>query len=188
MLRLIRIAASWPQPDRLYFSGHCRMLLGESEMNRSVVALASMAVKCAAVSRWACRKRRRKNSPCMRQDALVMAGMKDMLRLLAYCERYALIFLRAETTCSSPSGSWGWVRRPLWWVAKCILSVSWSPLLSSPRPPLHNSVCYLVREDLPWQGRPPVTEGALPRNGLLLAFPSLSCDSMGLLFPSLIIE
>ena len=27
-----------------------------------------MAVKCAVVSRWACKKRRRKNSPCLRED------------------------------------------------------------------------------------------------------------------------
>ena len=37
-----------------------------------------VAVKCAWVSRWACRKRRRKNSPCMRVDVLVMAGIKEM--------------------------------------------------------------------------------------------------------------
>jgi len=37
-----------------------------------------MEVKCAAVSRWACRKRRHRNSPCMREDVLVMAGMKDV--------------------------------------------------------------------------------------------------------------
>ena len=48
----------------------------------------------------ACRKRRRKNSPCTREDVLVMAGMKHMLRLLAYCERQALIFLRA-TMCAT---------------------------------------------------------------------------------------
>jgi hypothetical protein len=36
------------------------------------------AVKCASVSRWACRKRRRKNSPCMRVDVLMMAGRKEI--------------------------------------------------------------------------------------------------------------
>jgi hypothetical protein len=35
-----------------------------------------VAVKCASVSWWACGKRRRKNSPCMRVDVLVMAGRK----------------------------------------------------------------------------------------------------------------
>ena len=29
-------------------------------------------VKCASVSRWACRKRRRKNSPCMQLDVLMI--------------------------------------------------------------------------------------------------------------------
>ena len=38
-----------------------------------------MAVRCASVSRWACRKRRRENSPCMRVDALVMAGENNVL-------------------------------------------------------------------------------------------------------------
>ena len=33
-----------------------------------------VAVKCASVFRWACRKRRRKNSPCMRVEVLTMAG------------------------------------------------------------------------------------------------------------------
>jgi len=36
------------------------------------------AVKCASVSRWACRKRRRKNSPCMQVDVLMMAGRKEI--------------------------------------------------------------------------------------------------------------
>ena len=43
-----------------------------------------MPVKCAVVSRWACRKRRRRNSLCIREDVLVTAGMKVMLRLLAH--------------------------------------------------------------------------------------------------------
>ena len=50
-----------------------------------------MAVKCAVVSRWACRKRRRRNSPCIREDVLVMAGMKIImmfkLRSLALSDR-----------------------------------------------------------------------------------------------------
>ena len=83
---------------------------GESDVSRSVVTL--VAVKCAVVSprlsRWACRKRRRRNSPCIREDVLVMAGMKVMLPLLAYCSRYVFIFLRAAT-CSGASRSWGWV-------------------------------------------------------------------------------
>jgi hypothetical protein len=36
------------------------------------------AVKCASVFRCACRKRRRKNSPCMRVDVLMMSGRKEM--------------------------------------------------------------------------------------------------------------
>ena len=36
------------------------------------------AVQCASVSRWACRKRRRKNSPCMRVLVLTMARRKEM--------------------------------------------------------------------------------------------------------------
>jgi hypothetical protein len=36
------------------------------------------AVKCASVSRWACRKRRHKNSPCMRVDVDTMTGRKEM--------------------------------------------------------------------------------------------------------------
>ena len=36
------------------------------------------AVKCASVSRWACRKRRCKNLPCMRVDVDTMAGRKEM--------------------------------------------------------------------------------------------------------------
>ena len=45
-----------------------------------------MAVKCAVVSRRACRKRRRRNSPCMREDVtmvLVMAGMKVLMMFAA---------------------------------------------------------------------------------------------------------
>jgi hypothetical protein len=37
-----------------------------------------VALKCASVSRWACRKRRLKNSPCMRVEVLTMAGRKEM--------------------------------------------------------------------------------------------------------------
>jgi hypothetical protein len=36
------------------------------------------AVKCVSVSRWACRKSRRKNSQCMRVLVLTMAGRKEM--------------------------------------------------------------------------------------------------------------
>ena len=46
-----------------------------------------VAVKCASVFRWACRKRRRKNSPCMRVEVLTMAGRKkysDCQRIVAY--------------------------------------------------------------------------------------------------------
>ena len=42
-----------------------------------------VAWKCAVVSRWACRKRRRKNSPCMREDVVIMAGRKEMFWLSA---------------------------------------------------------------------------------------------------------
>jgi hypothetical protein len=35
-------------------------------------------MKCAVVSRWACRKRRRKNSPCMREEVVIMEGRKEM--------------------------------------------------------------------------------------------------------------
>ena len=37
-----------------------------------------VAVKCASVSRWACRKSRHKNSPCMRVLVLTMAGRREM--------------------------------------------------------------------------------------------------------------
>ena len=37
-----------------------------------------VALKCASVSRWACRKRRSKNSPCMRVEVVTMAGRKEM--------------------------------------------------------------------------------------------------------------
>jgi hypothetical protein len=39
------------------------------------------AVKCASVSRWACRKRRRKNSPCMRLDVLMLIGDPNLSSL-----------------------------------------------------------------------------------------------------------
>jgi hypothetical protein len=35
-----------------------------------------VAMKCASVSRCACRKRRRRNSPCMRVEVLTIAGRK----------------------------------------------------------------------------------------------------------------
>jgi hypothetical protein len=37
-----------------------------------------VAMKCASVSRCACRKRRRRNSPCMRVEVLTIAGRKEM--------------------------------------------------------------------------------------------------------------
>ena len=44
-------------------------------------------MKCASVSRWACRKRRRKNSPCMRVDVLVMASIDIDLALRSNKQR-----------------------------------------------------------------------------------------------------
>ena len=70
---------------------------------------------CAVVSRrWACRKRRRKNSPSIREAVLVMTGMKVMLRLFAYYSRHVLILLRAAT-CSGASRSWGCISKLFWW-------------------------------------------------------------------------
>ena len=43
-----------------------------------------IAVKYASVSRWACKKRRHRNSPCMRVDVLMIAGKNVMFWLLTY--------------------------------------------------------------------------------------------------------
>jgi len=60
----------------------CCMFITVGPMNKCVVVLACRWLKCAVVSRWACRKRRRRNSPCIRrEDVLMMAGMKVLLRL-----------------------------------------------------------------------------------------------------------
>ena len=38
-----------------------------------------------------CRERRRKNSPCMREEVVIMAGRKELFCLSACCCRYLLI-------------------------------------------------------------------------------------------------
>ena len=37
-----------------------------------------LTVKCAVLSRWACKNKRRRKSPCMRVDVLVIAGKRLM--------------------------------------------------------------------------------------------------------------
>jgi hypothetical protein len=79
-LRLILNAAALTaaSPTLLF-----RPLYNAARLNRSASELLVCddilsAVKCASVSRWACRKRRRKNSPCMRVEVLTIAGRKEM--------------------------------------------------------------------------------------------------------------
>ncbi len=60
-----------------------RPLKNAARLNRSASELLvcddiPAAVMCASVSRWACRKRRRKNSPCMRVEVLTIAGRNEM--------------------------------------------------------------------------------------------------------------
>jgi hypothetical protein len=55
----------------------CRVFEPE-RINRFGCDDSPVAMKCAVVSRWACRKRRLKNSPCMREEVVIMAGRKEM--------------------------------------------------------------------------------------------------------------
>ena len=80
-LRLILNAAALTaaSPTLLF-----RPLYNAARLNRSASELLVCddilsAVKCASVSRWACRKRRRKNSPCMRADVLMKAEKRNVL-------------------------------------------------------------------------------------------------------------
>jgi hypothetical protein len=79
-LRLIRnaaaLAAASPTLHFNHWKNAARLKRNESDWlhcNGTPVA-----VKCASVSRWACRKRRCRNSPCMRVEVLRMAGRKEM--------------------------------------------------------------------------------------------------------------
>jgi len=81
--------ATMPQPWTLRLTLNAAALaatsptLNAARLNRSASELLvcddiPAAVKCASVSQWACRKRRRKNSPCMRVEVLTIAGRKEM--------------------------------------------------------------------------------------------------------------
>ena len=81
MLRLIRNAAALAAASpTLLFSDW----KNAARLNRNALSDwwfcdgSPVALTCAAVSLWACRKRRRKNSPCMREEVLTMAGRKEM--------------------------------------------------------------------------------------------------------------
>jgi hypothetical protein len=79
-LRLIRNAAALAaaSPTLLFSDWKNATRLKRKESDWLRCDGTPVAVKCASVSRWACRKRRCKNSPCMRVDVLVMAGRKEM--------------------------------------------------------------------------------------------------------------
>ena len=63
-----------------------------------------MAVKCAVVSRWTCRKRRRRNSPCIREDLWCLTHLGSK----APCIREDL-WCRMRTRCpTNPSGDLVW--------------------------------------------------------------------------------
>ena len=81
-LMLIRNAAAFAaaSPTLLFsnWKNAARLKRNESDwLRRDGIPV---AVKCASVSRWACRtvEKEEANSPCMRVDVLVMAGRKEM--------------------------------------------------------------------------------------------------------------
>ena len=85
-LRLIRNAAALAavSPTLLFndWKNAARLKRNESDWLRCDGTL--VAVKCASGFRWACRKRRRKNSPCTASASAENGGEKRNVLIVAY--------------------------------------------------------------------------------------------------------
>ena len=85
------VAAQMPRPSTWRLIRNAAALAAASLtllLNTALFNIIFLALRWhASVSRWACRKRRRKNSPCMRAEVLRIAGRKkrsDCQRIVAY--------------------------------------------------------------------------------------------------------